>query len=118
MKVLQINQDFVEAKTDINIGTAKVMVTPPLDGDYWLFRVPVSDKQAIIGFPKFMTIGIGFQIEEKNWNTDLPFQCDAEMIFNHISLNKGDDNISDDDCIEAIKVIQVAAAQLVAAKSN
>ena len=115
---VQINQNFVESNTDIKFGNIKMMVTPPLDGEYWLFRVPVSDKQAIVGFPKFGTIGIGFQIEEKDWNTNLPYQSEASKIFNHIAHNKGDSNISDDDCIEAIKAIQTAAAQLMAAKSN
>ncbi len=84
-----------------------LMMTPPIGDDYWLYRVPVSEEQAIIAFPKFCMIGIGFQHEE-DWNTNLPYTCGAEEIFNHISHNKGDDAISDADCIQAIKIIQEA----------
>ena len=73
----------------------------------WAYRVVLSEKQAIIGFPKFSTIGIGFA-EEENWNTNLPFSCDTKEIFDHIAQNKGDDNISDEDCITAIGMIQQA----------
>lgn len=108
MKV-QINSKFRESNTTIKVGRGVVAFTPPLDGDYWIFRVPLTDKQAIIGFPKFFTIGIGFQVEDYDWNTNLPFSCDAEEIYNHIKENKGDDSISDDVCIDAIKAIQKQA---------
>lgn len=85
-----------------------IMMTPPLSDDYWLFRVKLSNDQAIIGFPKFGTIGIGFRKEE-DWNTNLPFPCTPERIFSHIADNKGDDNISDLDCVEAIRMIRDAA---------
>ena len=82
-----------------------IMITPPLDANYWLFRVGVSEKQGVICFPKFGTLGIGFQFEE-DWNTNLPYTCDTMQIYNHIKHNKGDDNISDAVCIEAIKALQ------------
>ena len=50
-----------------------LMVTPALSESYWAYRVKLSDKQAMLGFPKFGTIGIGFAIEE-DWNTNLPFR--------------------------------------------
>ena len=83
-----------------------LVMTPPIGGGYWKYRVVLSDKQAIVGFPKFFTIGIGFQNEEYDGNTNLPYTKDAEIIFNHIADNKGDDSISDQDCIAAIKLIQ------------
>ena len=83
-------------------------MTPPIGEEYWLYRVPLSEKQAIIAFPKFGTIGIGFQKEEEDWNTNLPYSCTAEEIFNHISPNKGSEAISDEDCILAIRLIQSA----------
>lgn len=107
MKV-QINSKFMESNTEIKLGKSLIAFTPPIDEDYWLFRVPLSDNQAIVGFPKFWTIGIGFQVEE-DWNTNLPFSCDAEEIYKHIAHNKGDDSISDDACIDAIKLIQKQA---------
>ena len=82
-----------------------MMMTPPIGDDYWTYRVKLSDKQAIIGFPKFSTIGISFEKEE-DWNTNLPFSCPAEEIFGHIKINKGDDSILDEDCIKAIRMIQ------------
>lgn len=85
-----------------------IAMTPPIDEDYWSYRVMVSETQAIVGFPKFFTIGIGFAVEE-DWNTNLPYTCDTEQIWNHIAHNKGDDSIPDELCVEAIKLIQQAA---------
>jgi len=84
------------------------MLTPPIEEDYWAYRVKLSDDQAIVGFPKFGTIGIGFAVEE-DWNTNLPYSVETERIFEHISHNKGDDTISDDDVREAIRLVQAAA---------
>ena len=83
-------------------------ITPPIDEDYWAYRVRLSDRQAIVGFPKFSVTGIGFAVEE-DWNTNLPSRCDTEEIFEHIRHNKGDDSISDDDVREAIRMIQAQA---------
>lgn len=106
--VVQINSKFMKQNTQYRVGKTVISVTPPIDSDYWLFRVPVGRRQAIVGFPKFGTIGIGFQHEE-DWNTNLPYDCDAQKILDHIHHNKGDDSISDTDCIEAIKAIQKQA---------
>jgi hypothetical protein len=92
-----------------------IMITPPIDEDYWLFRVGVSDTQGIVCFPKFCTFGIGFQVEE-DWNTNLPYTCDAKEIYNHIKCNKGDAKISAATCIEAIKMIQDACEKFVGIK--
>lgn len=109
---VQINQKFVEADSNIRTKSGGlIMVTPPIDEDYWLFRVPVSDKQAVVGFPKFGTIGIGFQ-KEDDWNTNLPYQCSTDKIFNHIKHNKGDESIPDDSVLAAILEIQIAAKEL------
>ena len=108
MKV-QINRKFVEANTTIQLHKETILFTPPIDEDYWLFRVPLTDKQAIVGFPKFWTIGIGFQVEEYDWNTNLPYTSDAETIYKHIEDNKGDDTISEEACISAIQAIQKQA---------
>jgi hypothetical protein len=97
---------------------ATVMMTPELDEDYcWAYRVKLSDTQAVLGFPKFGTIGIGFAREDVDWNTNLPYKADAEHILSHIIKNKGgdgtephpDDAISNDDVLQAIRMIQVAA---------
>lgn len=93
------------------------MLTPPIGKEYWLFRVPLSDTQAIVAFPKFGTLGVGFQ-REKDWNTNLPYICNTQEIFDHISHNKGDDAITDSDCIAAIKLIQEACTAFTAQQSK
>lgn len=101
--VLECNEAMVD-KTAI-LGGGRIMMTPPIDESYWKFRVRVSEKQAIIGFPKFNTIGIGFQHEE-DWNTNLPYTTSAKEIYDHIEHNKQDDSIPPELCIRAIKIIQ------------
>lgn len=88
------------------IGGTAVQITPPLDEDYWLFRVKVSKNQAIVGFPKLFTIGIGFA-KETDWNTNLPYSSEAERIFDHIRHNKGR-GPKDAECVQAIRMIQDA----------
>jgi hypothetical protein len=111
MKDLQVevNANFAKAKdtflVDSNIA---IMMTPPLDEDYWLFRVKLFEDQAILGFPKFGTIGIGFA-QEEDWNTNLPSTCDTIQIFDHIKHNKQYEQISDEECIEAIRLVQKVA---------
>jgi hypothetical protein len=84
------------------------MLTPPITEDYWEYRVVVGEGQAIVGFPKFFTIGIGFAVEE-DWNTNLPYTSDADDIWNHIKHNKGDRSITKADCLAAIRMVQEAA---------
>ena len=92
-------------------GGGEILLTPPVGEDYWLARVAVSDKQAIIAFPKFGTIGIGFQHED-DWNTNLPYSCGTKEIFDHISHNKGDEAIPDERCIQAIEMVQAYAREV------
>lgn len=107
--VLEINSKFIDGDKSIHtIGKVTFMVTPPLDEDFWQFRVKVDKEQAIVGFPKFHSIGIGFALED-DWNTNLPSNYKAEQIFEHISHNKRFASISDETCIEAIKMVQKAA---------
>ena len=108
---IEVNQKFVEANTSLHLkGGPTLMITPPLDEDYWLFRVKLHEDQAIVGFPKFGTIGIGFA-QEEDWNTNLPYTCPAEQIYNHIKHNKKYDQISDEQCLEAVRMVQEAAKQ-------
>jgi hypothetical protein len=97
-------------QTDRTRRIAGVAITPNINEDYWTYRVRLSDKQAIVGFPKFNTIGIGFAVEE-DWNTNFPYTVDAEETFQHIRDNKGDDAISDDDVRAAIALVQQAARE-------
>lgn len=76
-----------------------------------LFVVKMCTGQAIIAFPKFGGIAISF-LEEEDWNTNLPYQCKAEEIYNHIKCNKKYKEIKKKDCIEAIEKIQTACRVL------
>ncbi len=109
--LLKLNEQY--SKSLLEDG--RIMITPPIDDDYWLFRVGVSDIQGIICFPKFGTFGIGFQLEE-DWNTNLPYTCNTMEIYNHIKHNKGDAKISKAICIEAIKMVQDACEKFVSVK--
>lgn len=84
-----------------------IMLTPPVGDDYWAYRVRVANGQAVIGFPKFGTIGIGFAVEE-DWNTNLPYTCEAAEIYEHIKHNAGNDAITREVCLAAIELIQDA----------
>lgn len=107
--VLEVNEAFDKdngGRTgDLGNG---ILVTPAISADYWVYRVRLSAEQAILGFPKFSTVGIGFEKEE-DWNTNLPFTSNASDIYNHIEHNKGDDSITREQCIEAIGLIREAA---------
>jgi len=107
---VEINAEYIpEAKKEGYI-TPNVIMTPAIgDKGYWVFKVQLTKKQAIIGFPKFGTIGIDFMVEDEDWNTNLPCQTGTEEIYNHIKRNKGDSKITKKQCIEAIKKIQPLA---------
>ena len=98
-------------KKDISTSALEsrgIMFTPPVGEDYWLFRVKLSSKQSVIGFPKFGTIGVGFSLEE-DWNTNLPYSSDTNEIYNHIKHNKGDKSIHHTKVKKAIALIRDAA---------
>ncbi len=93
-----------------SLAKSGLLITPPIDEDFWLYRVAVSKKQAIVAFPKFGTIGCGFQ-EETDWNTNLPIGEPAEKLYDHISHNRraGGDTPPKQRCLDAIRLIQAAA---------
>ena len=100
---VEINAKFVEANTTFKSpegGT--LMITPPLDEDYWLFRVKLYEDQAMLGFPKFNTVGIGFA-QEEDWNTNLPYTCDAQQIYDHIKHNKEYEQITDEQAFTLLR---------------
>lgn len=94
--------------TTYGSGSVSVSLTPMIDEGYWTYRVRLSDSQAVVGFPKFGTIGVGFAVEG-DWNTNLPYTCGAEEIRDHILHNKGDDSIADESVLDAIRLVQEAA---------
>lgn len=109
---LEINQKYFDGEeNNFKLGNVNFMVTPPLDEEYWQFRVKVHDDQAIVGFPKFSQIGIGFA-KEDDWNTNLPSSCKTKKIFNHIKHNKRYASIPDELCIKAIDMIKRAVKKM------
>ena len=96
-----------------SVGDSTVLVTPPITDDYWKYRVRVADGQAVVGFPKFGTIGVGFA-EEEDWNTNLPYTMDADSIRRHIWHNRApldDSTESVSLVVRAIEMIQAAVAE-------
>lgn len=86
-----------------------VMMTPAINENYWAYRVRLSEGQAIVGFPKFSTIGIGFAVET-DWNTNLPYTCDAQEIYDHIKHNAGGP-LEPATVIAAIELVQTAVME-------
>jgi len=110
LEQLREKYQATQMRTD---GGGILSVSPPVsEDDYWLFRVQVSAKQAVVAFPKHRTIGIGFQVEEQDWNTNLPYTTRAENIARHIAENaivQGDDETpSPETVLAAIKMLQAA----------
>lgn len=109
MKELTLERKSQQDSDPIRISGSVVMITPPIDEGYWAYRVRLTDEQAIVGFPKFNTIGIGFAVEE-DWNTNLPYRCETEEIWKHIRHNKGDKRITREQGLSAIRLIQDAVS--------
>lgn len=105
--ILEVNKN----ETNESPSDGVVIITPDGDDNNWMFRVSLTKTQSIVGFRKFTTIGIGFAVEDERAYVDLPYIMPAHDIFNHIKINKGDDDISDEACIEAIKVIQAGVTR-------
>ena len=103
---LEVNMNNVpddEAKESLK--KQGIMITPPIDKDYWVVRVKLFEDQYIQAFPKFITMGIGFAIEE-DWNTNLPYTCEADEIRKHIWHNRRYVAIKKKRTIRAILMIQ------------
>ncbi len=114
---LEVNAQALPQQVSFRIGGSHLLITPPLDEDYWLMRIAVSPTQAVVCFPKFGTIGIGFQRAD-DWNTNLPYREPVEAIFAHIKDNKGDDSIPDARCVAAIRLLQAAIVEMQALREK
>jgi len=107
--IVEFNEKFEKARDEF-VCSSTLIVTPPISREYWLFRVKLHGDQAIVAFPKFRTIGVGFALE-KYWNTNLPYVCEAETICDHIWGNREYECITRSQVIEAIKEIQGCCAE-------
>ena len=105
---LEFRNEFKKKQDTFQVGHTTIMMTPPLDDDYWVFRIKLHLEQALVAFPKFGTLGIGFA-EELDWNTNLPYTCETEYIYKHIRRNKKYKQITKAKCIEAIEVLRKAS---------
>ena len=107
--VVEYKKGFEPSKDVIKIGRVVVMMTPAINEDYWIMRVKVYRNQAIVAFPKFGLIGVGFA-QESDWNTNLPYQTPADHLYRHIEVNKKYKALTKERCLEAIKMLQCACA--------
>lgn len=99
----------VERERDEPDLYAFILERRPRNKDNWIYRVKLSHKQAVIGYPHQGTIMIAFEHED---HLDLSVsynQFTPELIYHHIQSNKGDDRIEDDTCVQAIQFIVEAA---------
>ncbi len=103
--MIEVNENFHPENTVISTTRGAIAITPPLDAEYFIARVPLAKDQALVIFPKFFTIGCGFAREE-DWNTNLPLAVPAEQIYDHIKHNKRYSEITDEQCISAIRELQ------------
>lgn len=103
-------RDLNDATVILQTGQgSNVMLTPPIEESYWSYRVRLTERQSVLGFPKFGMLAIGFAVEQ-DWNTNLPANMAAEEIAAHIMHNKGDEAISDEAVVAAVRAIQQAFA--------
>lgn len=84
-----------------------IAITPAIGGDYWTYRVRLSERQALLGFPKFSTVGVGFAIEE-DWNCNLPHSVEPGELLAHIEHNRADESVTDDAILAAVRLIDEA----------
>jgi hypothetical protein len=107
--VVEYKKDFKPSKDVIKVGGAVIMFTPAISEDYWIMRIKLYRNQALVAFPKFGLIGVGFA-NESDWNTNLPYQVSAEKLYQHIERNKKYEALTKERCIQAIKMLQFACA--------
>jgi len=106
--ILEIKAQQDKTPTFSTDKGSTLLMTPPIDENYWTYRVHLAKNQYIVGFPKFSTIGIGFS-QEEDWNTNLPLTCDAKTICEHIWHNHEYKEITKEQVIEAINLIRQQA---------
>lgn len=108
--VVEYKKDFKPSKDCIEVGATVIMFTPAISEDYWIMRIKLFRNQALVAFPKFGLIGVGFAVEKGSWNTNLPYQTPADHLYRHIECNKKYDQITKEHCLKAIKMLQAACA--------
>jgi hypothetical protein len=112
---VEYKKGFEPSNDTIRTNEGLIMFTPDISEDYWLMRVKLYKDQSLIAFPKYGSIGIGFA-QESDWNTNLPYQVEAERLYKHIRRNKKYRAITKQTCLEGLKLLQEACKQYEADK--
>ena len=106
--VVEYKEGFQPSNDTIKTNGGIIMFTPSINSEYYIMRVVLYKDQALVAFPKFGLIGVGFAIEEGSWNTNLPYQVEAERLYRHIRCNKKYRAITKQMCLEGLKLLQDA----------
>jgi len=109
---LEFNPNNVDKEKVIQLGKGAIVMCSPGDQENYVFKVHVSEKQAIVAFSKFGSLGVAFLVEDEDGNRNLPSSSTPEKIYDWIYCNKGDDSITDETCLKAIKKIVKACREL------
>ncbi len=72
-----------------------------------MIAVRFENGQRLVGFPKFGTWGVGFWDHNGDANCNLPFDQEADEIWEHIKGNS-DVPMDKEEVLQAIAVLQVA----------
>lgn len=125
---LEYNDGCEDKTTVVNVqmgpNDGGLMIGSPIvTEDYWLFRVRLVKDQALLAFPKIGLLGVGFAIEEAEWNRNLPLVVDAdedrfEVIWDHIKINKKYPSITKAMVFEALGLIEAAYKRFGTPMSN
>ena len=105
--VVEYKKGFEPSKDCIRLSGGIIMFTPAINEDYYIMKVNLYKDQALVAFPKFGLIGIGFA-QESDWNSNLPYQVPAERLYKHIRSNKKYRAITKQMCLEGLKLLQEA----------
>jgi hypothetical protein len=105
--VVEYKEGFQPSNDTIKTNGGIIMFTPDIDKDYYIMKVNLYKDQALVAFPKFGLIGVGFALES-DWNTNLPYQTDTERLYNWIKRNKKYRAITKQTCLEGLKLLQDA----------
>jgi hypothetical protein len=92
-KIWDLRVEFNSAVLKHEDPSPVAMMTPSLDEDFWLMRVPLTDHQALVVFPKLGSMGCGYQLEEGGWNVNLPLDGNRDFerhvkLVQHIDVNR------------------------------
>jgi hypothetical protein len=109
--VVEYKEGFQPSNDTIKTNGGIIMFTPSINSEYYIMRVVLYKDQALVAFPKFGLIGVGFAIEEGSWNTNLPYEVPAERLYKHIRCNKKYRAITKQTCLEGLKLLQEACKQ-------